>query len=329
MRGARNTAAASYRHNEMLHGIHNAVLIYNPTAGRSGTKRIHRLEDARRIFAKAGIATELQPTSAAGDATHLAARAVRDGRHMVIVCGGDGTMNEVVNGMVSEPGGRDTPLALLPGGTANVLAKELRLPWDIPRAAELILRGAPRQIALGLAVPLENQCQQRYFVCVAGAGPDGEIVHRVKPEIKKRAGILAYWFEGLRQLGKYTFPRFRAHRGDRHIDATLVIVGRTKHYGGPFRITTEADLFEDSFEMAALTTQSTTRYLSYLPLVWLNKLRTTNDVHFWKADAVRFESLQHKEIYAQVDGESLCRLPVEFRIVPRALTLIVPPRPAA
>lgn len=312
----------------MLYGIHNALLIYNPTAGRSGSKRIHHLEDASRIFAKAGIKTELRPTSAAGDATHLAAQAVREGRDMVIVCGGDGTMNEVVNGMVSEPSGARTPLALLPGGTANVLAKELRIPWNIPRAAELTLRGTPRQIALGVAIPLHKQCQQRYFVCVAGAGPDGEIVYRVKPEIKKRAGTLAYWLEGLSQLGKYTFPRFRAHRSDRHIDATLVIVGRTKHYGGPFRITTEADLFADSFEMMALTTQSRSRYLSYLPLVWLNKLRTTSEVHFWKSDSVRFESLEHEKIYAQVDGELLCHLPVEFRIVPRALTLIVPPDPA-
>lgn len=310
----------------MLNAIHNAILIYNPTAGSSGARRLHRLEDARRIFAKAGIETELRPTSAAGDATHLAAQAVRDGRDMVIVCGGDGTMNEAVNGIASEPAGRHVPMALLPAGTANVLAKELGLPWNIPRAAELILRGTPRQIALGLAVPLENQCAQRYFICVAGAGPDGEIVYRVKPEIKKRAGIVAYWFEGFRQLGKYTFPRFRAHSNERRIDATLVIVGRTKHYGGPFRITTEADLFEDSFELAALTTQSAVRYLSYLPMVWLNKLRGIDDVHFWKAAAVRCEAPDGKAIYAQVDGESLCRLPVEFRIVPNALTLIVPPR---
>ncbi len=309
----------------MLEGIHNAVLIYNPTAGRSGAKRIHRLEEARRIFANAEIKIELQPTSAAGDATHLASQAVRDRRDMIVVCGGDGTVNEAVNGIASEPEGHKVPLALLPGGTANVLAKELGLPWNIPRAAELILRGTPRQIALGLAVPLENQCAQRYFISVAGAGPDGEIVYRVKPEIKKRAGILAYWFEGFYQLGKYTFPRFRAHSHERRIDATLVIVGRTKHYGGPFRITTEADLFEDSFELAALTTQSTARYLSYLPMLWLNKLRTVKDVHFWKAAAVRFEALKGETIYAQVDGESLCRLPVEFRIIPRALTLVVPP----
>jgi YegS/Rv2252/BmrU family lipid kinase len=311
----------------MLHGIHNAALIYNPTAGGSRSKRIHHLEDARRIFAKAGIETEVKATGAGGHATQLAAQAVRDGSDMVIVCGGDGTVNEAVNGIVSEPSGPRVPLALLPGGTANVLAKELGLPWNIPRAAEFILRGTPRQIALGLAVPLENQCAQRYFVCVAGAGPDGEIVYRVKPEIKKRAGIVAYWFEGFRQLGKYTFPRFRARSNERGVDATLVIVGRTKHYGGPFRITTEADLFEDSFELAALTTQSAARYLSYLPMVWLNQLRTRDDVHFWKTDSIRCEAPNGKAIYAQVDGESLCRLPVEFRIVPKALTLIVPSHP--
>jgi YegS/Rv2252/BmrU family lipid kinase len=312
----------------MLTGIHNAVLIYNPTAGRNVAKRVHHLEDARRILGKAGIATDLHATSAAGDATQLASQAVREGREMIIVCGGDGTMNEVVNGMAAEPAGPHVPLALLPGGTANILAKELQLPWNIPRAAELLLRGTLKKIALGVAVPLENQCAQRYFICVAGAGPDGEIVHAVNPEIKRRAGIVAYWLEGFRQLGKYTFPRLRVHSTERGVDATLLIVGRTKHYGGPFRITIEADLFEDWFELAALTTQSTARYLSYLPMLWLNKLRYSKDVHFWKTTTVRCDALNGKTIYAQVDGESLCRLPVEFRIVPQALTLVVPPPPA-
>lgn len=311
----------------MLTGIRKAILIHNPAAGGGRAKRIHHLHDAQRILSSGGIVTELQATSAAGHATELASQAVRDGHDMVIVCGGDGTMNEAVNGIASEPRGPEVPMALLPSGTANVLAKELQLPWNIPRAAELILRGTPRKIALGLAVPLDNQCAQRYFICVAGAGPDGEIVYRVNPEIKRRAGIIAYWFEGFSQLGKYTFPLFRAQSTERSIDATLIIVGRTKHYGGPFRITTEADLFEDSFELAGLTTQSAARYLSYLPMVWLNKLRTRNDIHFWKTNTVRCIAPEAKTIYAQVDGESLCRLPVEFRIVPQALTLVVPPAP--
>jgi diacylglycerol kinase family enzyme len=101
-------------------------------------------------------------------------------------------------------------------------------------------------------------------------------------------------------------------------------VGRTQNYGGPFKITTEADLFEDRFEILTLATQSGFRYLSYLPTLWLGKLRGTEGVDFFKADSLVCEPLDKNPVYAQIDGEPLARLPVEFRIVPRALKLLVP-----
>ena len=308
----------------MLDEIHNALLIFNPRAGRGGPKRLHQLEEARRIFGAAGIDTELRPTSAPGEATRLARQAAREGRNLVIICGGDGTMNEALNGIAADPVGRQTPLALLPGGTANVLAKELGLPWDIPAAAEILSRGTLVEIALGLAVPLEDPAAQRYFLCVAGAGPDGIMIYSVKPEVKSKTGILAYWWEGLRQVFLYRFPRFRVITAEHSLDATLIVVGRTKHYGGPFSITTRADLFEDGFELAAITTRSRLRYLSYLPKLWLGKLRAQRGIFFWKSDMVRCEALGSERIYAQVDGEPVGRLPVEFRMVPNALRLLVP-----
>jgi diacylglycerol kinase family enzyme len=123
---------------------------------------------------------------------------------------------------------------------------------------------------------------------------------------------------------RYTFPRFRVRTGDRQVEATLVVVGRTKNYGGPFKITDQADLFEDQFEVMALTTQSGMRYLSYLPTLYMGNLRKERDVHFWKADTLVCEPLDANPVYAQVDGEPLARLPIEFSIVPRALKLVVP-----
>ena len=239
----------------MLSGIHNAVIIHNPLAGRGRGRRAEKLEQARQILAAAGIASELQATQAGGEATQLARRAVAVGRDLVIACGGDGTGNEVVNGLA----GSQVPLAVLPAGTANVLAKELRIPWDIPRAAELMLGGTPHRIALGLATPLEEPDKRRYFLCTAGAGPDGVMVYSLDPALKLRAGILAYWYEGFRQLFRYRFPRFRVCVPSRELAASLVVVGRTRHYGGPFRITTQANLFRDEFELALLTTQSAAR----------------------------------------------------------------------
>jgi len=109
------------------------------------------------------------------------------------------------------------------------------------------------------------------------------------------------------------FPHFRIVIGDQKLDASLAIVGRTKNYGGPFKITTGADLFEDQFEIMALTTQSGLRYLSYLPTLWMGNLRGTEGVHFHKSDTVICEPLDKNPIYAQVDGEPLARLPVQFK----------------
>jgi diacylglycerol kinase (ATP) len=300
--------------------VRDALLIVNPTAG--GGRRAKHLDEARRIFRKSGIETELQNTAAPGEATVMARRAVDESRQLVIVCGGDGTVNEVVNGLACS----QVPLAVLPAGTANVLAKELRLPWNLPRAAELIALAPYRRIALGLAIPDKASGEPRYFLSVAGAGADGALVSAVRPEIKRQAGILAYWQEGLRQLTRYDFPLFRTQMAGNaiNIDASLVIVGRTKHYGGPFKITTEADLLQPEFELAFVTTRSAWRYIAYLPLIWAGKLRGARYVRFFKTNSLQCASNSASQVQIQVDGEPAGRLPVEFRIVPDALTLAIP-----
>ena len=304
--------------------LRNALLIHNPNAGGGGRGRQRGLAEARHIFAGGGIETELAETTGPGHATEIALRAADEGRQLVIACGGDGTLNEIVNGLATQQNGHRVPLALLPGGTANILAKELDLPWDIPSAAEKLVRGTVKEIALGLATPLEQPGQKKYFLSVAGAGPDGMIVYSIDLDLKARVGILAYWWQGAREIFRYKFPHFRIVTGDQKLDASLVIVGRTQNYGGPFKITTGADLFQDQFELMALTTQSGFRYLSYLPSLLLGDLRETEGVHFWKAETIVCEPLDSNPLYAQVDGEPLARLPVEFKIIPRALKLLVP-----
>jgi len=298
--------------------VRDAVLITNPSAG--GGRRMHQLDEARHILRKAGIETELQLTCAPGEATAMARRAVEQSRQLAIVCGGDGTVNEAVNGLACS----QVPLAVLPSGTANVLAKELSIPWNLPRAAKRIIGAPYRRIALGLATPEKSSGEPRYFISLAGAGPDGAIVAAVRPEIKLRAGIIAYWQEGFKQLTRYTFPRFRVTTGDHSIDTTLVIVGRTKHYGGPFKITTEADLLRPEFELAFVTTRSAWRYLAYMPLIWTGQLRGARYVQFCKATSLHCVAIDSSPVLIQVDGEPAGRLPAEFRIVPDALTLAMP-----
>src|SRR5246127_3951566 len=155
----------------MLPPLRNALLIHNPNAGNGGSGRRRMLDEARRILSLGGIEAELQETRAPGDATAMAQQATREGRQLVIACGGDGTLNEVVNGLAGHSNGHRVPLALLPGGTANIMAKELDIPWDIPGATQKLLQCQIKEVALGLATPLENPGRKRYFLSVAGAGP--------------------------------------------------------------------------------------------------------------------------------------------------------------
>jgi diacylglycerol kinase (ATP) len=235
----------------MPHEIKDALLIYNPASGSRRHRRFSEVEQAARILKTAGISTELAPTTCRSSATEIARKAVSQRRGMVIACGGDGTVNEVVNGLA----GSQVPMALLPAGTANILAKELGVPWDIPQAARLIPGGIIRRIAMGLAETMNGNHTEcvpaggRYFMCVAGAGPDGAIVNGVDEGLKKRAGIIAYWKEGAHQFFSYNFPEMKIHSDSQERLATFVVLGRTSHYGGPFKITTGASLFEESFEI--------------------------------------------------------------------------------
>src|SRR5260370_26403075 len=159
----------------MTTDLRSAWLMHNPNAGGGGRGRRRALDTARHIFAAGGIHSDLAETTGPGHATEIALRAAHEGRGLVIACGGDGTLNEVINGLAAHQNRHRVPLALLPGGTANILAKELDLPWDIPSAAEKLVRGTVKEIALGLATPLENPGKKKYFISLAGPGPHGPI----------------------------------------------------------------------------------------------------------------------------------------------------------
>src|SRR5260370_15573392 len=119
----------------MMSDLRNALLIHNPNAGGGGNGRRRTLDTARHIFAAGGINSELAETTGPGHAREIAGRAAGEGRGLVIACGGDGTLNEVINGLSAQQNGHRVPLPLLPGGTANIPAKELDLPCDTPSAA--------------------------------------------------------------------------------------------------------------------------------------------------------------------------------------------------
>jgi diacylglycerol kinase (ATP) len=307
----------------MPDGIRDALVIFNPAAGRARGVQKGPLERARKVLAGHGIESELAPTDGPGSAPEMARRAVRERRQMVIVCGGDGTLNEVVNGLA----GSAVPLALLPAGTANVFAKELGIPWNIERAASLVRGSRLRRIALGHVTTTESGEAGRYFLSLAGAGPDGTMVRAVNQTLKNHTGTGAFWVEGFRQLAVYRFPRFRVSFENETAEATLMIVGRTKHYGGPLQITTRADLYGNDFEVMVCATGSRWKYLSYIPLLLAGRLRRARHVRFVRSAAMRCDPIGAEPIWVQVDGEPAGRLPAEFRIVADALSLAIPQKP--
>ena len=306
--------------------IRKAILIYNPISGQTRKRRLADIESAGKILNDAGIAVEFAPTPDAGSATSIARQAVMEDFDLVIACGGDGTVNEIVNGIA----GTSVPMALLPAGTANILAKELGIPWDIPAAARLIPGGETRRIALGCVAPAggngnsQSPDSVRYFLCVGGSGPDGAIVNGVDSKLKKNIGQFAYWAEGMKQLFTYKFPLMRIESRERTVDASLVVVGRTAEYGGPFKITSGASLYEDSFEVVAFSTRSRLRYLIALPALYFGKLRGVPGITAWKTSEVTCTALPGGTLYAQLDGEPVGALPLRFRVVPDALTLLIP-----
>lgn len=303
-----------------LTAIHDAVIIFNPAAGRLRHGRMAHLADVVRIFAEAGITAELRATDAPGSATTLAHAAVRHQRHLVVACGGDGTLNEVINGLA----GSQVPLALLPAGTANVLAKELKISWDLRAAARQIVAGRLQRIALGQAVPEGEDGEPRYFVTLAGAGVDADMVYRVDPKLKKRTGVLAYWVAGIQQFLSYRYPMFHAVSQSGEKTGSYIAIGRVKAHGFPVNITDQADLFSSDFELAVFSNSSNLRAFVHGGAALLGRLRRMSDVHFWHTPEVRCTPVNGSRIHVQVDGELIGTLPMTFRVVPDALTLVVP-----
>ncbi len=174
-----------------------AVLIFNPAARRMQAQQGRLLQRVLACLAAEGLNAQVTPTAGPGDATRLAREAVAAQSDLLIACGGDGTVNEVVGGAA----GSDVPLLVIPGGTSNVLAREIGVPRDLATAAALSRKGAIRRISLGRA-------GDRRFVLMAGVGVDAGIVAASNSRLKRYLGEGAFWLAGFQQLARYHFLPF-------------------------------------------------------------------------------------------------------------------------
>jgi len=259
-------------------------------------------------------------TPAPGEATALARRCVESGADLVLAMGGDGTLNEAANGMI----GTHVPLAVMPAGTANVLARELGLPCRSAAAAARLGELVPLRINVGLlrstGVP-----SPRYFLLMAGAGFDGHIVYHLNLGLKARLGEVAYWVSAAKELLR-RLDEFEAETAGRRFRCTFALASRVKNYAGYMRIATGASLFRDDFQVAIFEGRSTLRYYSvYLFSVLAGRTDRTRGITYLYSPRVEFKPRNGSQIYVQVDGEYAGRLPASVEVVPDALTILAPP----
>jgi len=258
------------------------------------------------------------PTTGPGTAGDIACRAIGEGSEMILAAGGDGTLNEVVQGMAHST----VPLGVLPAGTANVLATEIGLGRNLGRAAEIISKCVTRRIALGR---LDYDGGPRYFLSMAGVGFDAQIVYDLSSGLKERLGKAAYWVAGFAHALK-RFPEFEVE-----IDGTASKIGsfalasRVRNYGGDFEIARRASLAADRFEVVLFRGRHALPYFKYLCGMVAGRLEGMGGVFFSTGREVRVADAAGRRIHIQVDGEYAGRLPASIVIVPDALTLLVPP----
>ncbi|MGH9939997.1 MAG: diacylglycerol/lipid kinase family protein [Blastocatellia bacterium] len=292
-------------------------LIYNPTAGalRRDPGKIERLTS---VLAQRGIDVTRLPTERAGDATRLARQSVNDGAEIVIVCGGDGTINEAAQSLV----GSRAALAVWPCGTANVLARELRLPCDENALSELIAGQSARTISVGRAVKSDTGWQ-RYFLLMAGIGLDATIVNGVDLGLKRLIGAGAYLASGLGYLARLPLTPFSIDLNGRRHESTFTVISNAANYAVCFTLAPGAAVDDDKLDVCVFNSRSRLAYLTYAFLSMARGRHTrSSNVVYQPAREVKANS--NNEALVQLDGDVMGTLPMRFEIMPQALRIIAP-----
>ena len=269
-----------------------------------------------------GREAELIQTSSPNHASALAADAVERGFEIIVAAGGDGTLNEVVNGVASVRGGCEkVKIGVLPLGTINVFARELGIPRTLDDAWSAIRAGKARTIDLGRVDYDNTPGKPRYFVQLGGAGLDALAVEEVNWKLKRKIGPVAYAFAGLYAL-RHEPVEIRVTADGIETGGELVLIGNGKRYGGEFKVFPEANVTDGLLhvrvfkKMRALNLLSNgTRLLASIPF---NK----SSVQYLKAKS--FKLVAPSRVPLELDGEAAGALPVTISIEPKRLNVITP-----
>ncbi|MCL4870793.1 MAG: diacylglycerol kinase family lipid kinase [Anaerolineae bacterium] len=297
------------------------TLIYNPTAGPLNV--MVTIEKVADFWRERGWQMHVEPTRYAGHAVELARFAAAAGQEMVIAAGGDGTLGEVANGLAHS----ETTLALLPAGTGNSFAKELKMPRAQPfnrnhllRDCELLWRGRVQQMDLG--------CQgSRFWVLWAGAGADGYLVKQIEPRsrLSKKLGPVGYMLQILRLIPKLPPIQATIHVDNHRYQDTflLITISNCRLFaGGELVLSPQATLDDGQFEVWLFPGHGLASILRYLWQIRLGTHTHNPDIRQLTGQQISIES--NSPLYYHTDGDLGGTTPMHTTIHPRALRVLIP-----
>jgi YegS/Rv2252/BmrU family lipid kinase len=292
-------------------------VIFNPAA--RGEKAKH----FRRHLAGLGTQCTLKLTAAAGDARRLAAEAVGEGFEVVVAAGGDGTLNEVLNGMGDASNGFERArLGVLPLGTVNVFARELLIPTRLERAWEIISRGRETRIDLPRVDYQSNGVAKgHYFAQLAGAGLDARAIELVKWQVKKLVGPLAYVLAGFHAIMGPP-ARITASGAGQTASGGLVLVGNGRLYGGQFTLFSKADLRDGLLDVCVLPRVNWFTLARCGPQLLLRGTLPASVTRVFQSESLTLTGASLTPL--EVDGELIGHLPATFSLQRSRLRVLVP-----
>ncbi|MGA8761490.1 MAG: diacylglycerol kinase family protein [Candidatus Sulfotelmatobacter sp.] len=321
--------------------MRKAALLYNPESGGRRTQRRPELEAVLALLRQAGIEASLLHSHSRDQAVGHTRQAILAGCDTIFACGGDGTVHNVVQVLAKS----HVALAVLPMGTANALAHDLRIPLDPAAAARAALRATPRRIALGRiqCFDFDGKPAIRYFTIAAGIGVDAHLFYKLNPSVKARLGMAAYYVKAWHLWLTHRMSRFEveyaaAGAAGSNADAirasvTELLAVRVRNFGGVLReLAPGASLHNNHLRVVLCLSENRAAYLLYvlrglLGQRWnvpgIELVNSHNLVCRYLPPAPGKRPVESK-ICVEADGELLGTLPAEITIVPDALTLLAP-----
>jgi diacylglycerol kinase (ATP) len=293
-------------------------VIFNPAA------RGNKARYFRRYLDEMSGRAAFKATTAPGDARRLAAEAVGDGFDIIAAAGGDGTVNEVLNGIGDAQGFERTRFGVLPLGTVNVFARDLKIPLKLEFAWEVLRRGRERNLDLPqVEFSQSGGVKRQFFIQLAGAGLDARAIELVSWKHKKKIGPLAYVVAGLKALREKK-PLIHAVENSNgaslSFNGELILIGNGKLYGGEFQIFPQADFNDGLLDVCIIPRTDFATLLRCGPGLLLRLRLPEGTVKRFRAAS--FELSGEANAAFQLDGEGIGKLPAKFSIAPEKLRVI-------